>query len=669
MKTKLTRREVLQFVGGSALGVLLSPIPWKVLDDTAIWTQNWPWTPKPMRGDIAYRTTTCTLCPASCGMRSRTVGAQPISSSGLQRHPFSHGALCTTGILAHHLRYHPARLKNAVKTAAQSDARTQVSLSDALGEIGSIVKRSSSVVIVDERPGRTVSNLYREIAAANSNVCYVEFTKGGFESLGAMSGTAAASAGYDLDNARFILSFGAPLMDGWGSPSRTASYLDKRRTQKLVQIEPVRTRTAEIASEWIAARPGSEAALALSIAQVMLAERLTSASALRAITDIDELTTFLAAYAPDAISQSAGIPADAIRTTARAFAAQGPSVAVTAHDAGADQQSAVMLLNILAGSVGSEGGIALRQEIPSDRSSAASGVKPSMLSKIPDRSVNVFILDESLSGSSIPDAVMRKKLVASGGVIVSLAPFAAPRSFAAQYVLPSTVAFETLTDVPGPFDSANTGLALSAALMPAPEGTMDALQFAQKLADVSGAQLSSAGSSEEILKKRVASVHASKRGTVFSASSGDIQDLKQLSSADDLWSALAEGGCWIDAPAARAGQLSCRVMPELKNISPAPQQSNGTLLVVPIAEAAAYAGTPVSPLVSKLSQESGLRLSAHQAYVNPRTAAANGIEHGSTVSLRTKNGTMNVQARVDARAMPDMVFVSCAAGTDRKSVV
>ena len=36
MAMSLTRRDAMLLLGGSALGVVLSPVPWKLLDDVAI---------------------------------------------------------------------------------------------------------------------------------------------------------------------------------------------------------------------------------------------------------------------------------------------------------------------------------------------------------------------------------------------------------------------------------------------------------------------------------------------------------------------------------------------------------------------------------------------------------------------------------------------------------
>ena len=51
---KIDRRSFLALGLGAAAGTALSPIPWKLADDSAIWTQNWPWTPVPDEGEVSY---------------------------------------------------------------------------------------------------------------------------------------------------------------------------------------------------------------------------------------------------------------------------------------------------------------------------------------------------------------------------------------------------------------------------------------------------------------------------------------------------------------------------------------------------------------------------------------------------------------------------------------
>jgi hypothetical protein len=46
---KISRRDLLTWGGGLTAGMLVTPVPWKLMDDTAKWTQNWPWIPQPSR--------------------------------------------------------------------------------------------------------------------------------------------------------------------------------------------------------------------------------------------------------------------------------------------------------------------------------------------------------------------------------------------------------------------------------------------------------------------------------------------------------------------------------------------------------------------------------------------------------------------------------------------
>ena len=46
----LDRRDFFKFVGGSAVGLVFTPVPWTLLNDTAKWSQNWSWIPRPREG-------------------------------------------------------------------------------------------------------------------------------------------------------------------------------------------------------------------------------------------------------------------------------------------------------------------------------------------------------------------------------------------------------------------------------------------------------------------------------------------------------------------------------------------------------------------------------------------------------------------------------------------
>ena len=281
----ITRREILRFVGGSALGLLLTPIPWKALDDSALWTQNWPWIPEPSRGDISYKLTTCSLCPAACGMRVRCIGNQPVSLSGIHTHPLNQGALCPVGIVAHHLRYHPARVSRPLRITGKnrSSQSTIMTFDEALHDISlgmkDAVVSSRTIAIVDGRPGRMASLLFQQFASHIPNGKYISYGEPSLDLLVSMFEKPIGQLGYDLDNAQTILSFGVPLLDNWGTPARVARYLEKKSESKqnIIQIETFQSRTAGMADRWIPIRPGTDAVFALGLAHIILKDNLFSA--------------------------------------------------------------------------------------------------------------------------------------------------------------------------------------------------------------------------------------------------------------------------------------------------------------------------------------------------------------------------------------------------------
>ena len=120
MDLDFSRRDILFAATGSAVGIALSPLPWKLLGDSAIWTQRSRFAPELLRGDVTTRLSACTLCPAGCALRARCVGGRPVSMAPVPGHPVSRGALCATGFALHHLPAHPLRLKGPAQIAPKS---------------------------------------------------------------------------------------------------------------------------------------------------------------------------------------------------------------------------------------------------------------------------------------------------------------------------------------------------------------------------------------------------------------------------------------------------------------------------------------------------------------------------------------------------------------------
>ena len=95
---------------------------------------------------------------------------------------------------------------------------------------------------------------------------------------------------------------------------------------KIVVIDPVRTRTAKQADWHIRIRPGTDAALALGMMNVIIAEDLVDHDYIEKYTlGFDELQARAAEYPPERVADITGVPAADLRRLAREYAATQPS--------------------------------------------------------------------------------------------------------------------------------------------------------------------------------------------------------------------------------------------------------------------------------------------------------------------------------------------------------
>jgi hypothetical protein len=251
----LTRRDFFTLGLGAAVAVPLTPMPWKLIDDSAKWSQNWSWIPRPPSGPRTVRKTICTLCPAGCGMDVRCVGQNLVGISPTAGHPVSRGVLCPYAFGAHQLPFHPARLLTTLRKG------TPVPLEQAQAEIAARIRRGV-FGIVDERPGRAVSAAYQRLVAARGGL-YGTAPRAESSTLAriaAGSGLDVSDLGLALENVRTLVSFGAPVLESWATPGRVLTLWREKRLD-IVQVEPEMSKTAALASVWVQNRANAQSAI------------------------------------------------------------------------------------------------------------------------------------------------------------------------------------------------------------------------------------------------------------------------------------------------------------------------------------------------------------------------------------------------------------------------
>jgi molybdopterin guanine dinucleotide-containing S/N-oxide reductase-like protein len=136
----------------------------------------------------------------------------------------------------------------------------------------------------------------------------------------------------------------------------------RRRGAKLVVIDPYRTRTAKLADWHLPINPGTDAALALGMMHVIIRENLFDADYVSRYTvGFENLKAKAQEYPPEKVAHLTGIAADDIRTLAREYATQRPSVirvnyGIQRSDGGGMAMRAVTMLPCLIGSWKEVGG-------------------------------------------------------------------------------------------------------------------------------------------------------------------------------------------------------------------------------------------------------------------------------------------------------------------------
>lgn len=258
--------------------------------------------------------TTCFNCESACGLLAYVdkKSNEIRKFEGNPVHPGSRGKNCAKGPATINQVNDPDRIMAPLKRVGPRGAGQwkEVSWDEALADIGGRIRkalqenRRDEVVYHVGRPGAEgfIDRVLRAwgIDGHNShtNIC----------SGGARFGYAIWS-GYDRPspdyaNARFILALNAHLESGhYFNPHAQRISEGLKRGAKMAVVDPRLSNTASMSTYWLPTRPGSEAALLLAMAHVILEEGLYDRGFMERWTNWRETLGFLQSR-----TQSDGVP-------------------------------------------------------------------------------------------------------------------------------------------------------------------------------------------------------------------------------------------------------------------------------------------------------------------------------------------------------------------------
>lgn len=597
----LNRRNFIKLIVGGAVGTGLSPLPWKLTDDIAIWTQNFPWLNVPPVGEFLHEKTVCKLCPGGCGIEVRKVDERAVKIEGRTDYPVNPGGICPLGMGGLQLLYneqnrftHPKKRVGSRGSGKFIDISWDEALEILAERISALSKRGNagSFAAVDGNPaGSTMALMVEHLLKAVGSPNYMRIPSAEDTSLiaGKLMMGSRGPVSYDLENSDFVLSFGAGLLEGWGAPGRVINAWgmwkddSSRRKCKIVQIESRASNTASKADQWIAARPGTEAALVLGIANVIIREGLHDSEFLENSTsgfsdwtteDGDSRTGFSsvvkARYTPDKVSKITGVDSDVIVSVAREFAKAKAPVAVCGKGKGSLNGSlyefmSVYALNALVGSIDKSGGMFINDPLPGIfKDMAVSGQSPngsSLINNLTESilndsgvSVDTLFVFSANPAYTLPDGGDFKRALARVPFIVSFSPYYDETSLMADLVLPDHNPLERMDDIVWPAGLQYPLYGLSRPVVDPLYNTRNSGDVIIELAKRIGDSVKSAfpwKNYEAVLKVRAKNLFDSAPGLTKYDGSPVWENLSSGSEIkpdydgfDKMWKALKRNGLW-----------------------------------------------------------------------------------------------------------------------------
>ena len=314
-------------------------------------------------------------CPDTCAWTVSVHEGRASALTGDPDHPFTAGGLCTkVNRFLEDRVYHPDRLLQPLKRSGPkgSGAYTEVSWDEALDDIAqhlrSVIDTFGAEAVLPYSylgtqgfvQGEGVSNpFFARMGAAeltravcgDAGIAGTEVTMGGDVAL----------LPEELEHSRYIILWGTNTLS---TNLHLWPFIRKARDRgaTVVVIDPLETRTAKAADWHVRPLPGTDAALALGLMNVIVAEDLVDhAYVERHTVGFTELRERLADYGPDRVAALTGLDVDEIVRLARAYATTRPAairllVGLEHHQFGAETYRAIACLPALVGAWSERGG-------------------------------------------------------------------------------------------------------------------------------------------------------------------------------------------------------------------------------------------------------------------------------------------------------------------------
>lgn len=291
-------------------------------------------------GDTAILKSVCRSCHGGCGVLLHVRDGRLIKVEGDRASPLNHGRLCPIGTVTVDLVYHPKRLQFPMRRSGPrgSGQWQRISWDQALDEISTRLlairaECGPEAIALGTGTGRHhirwVSRFGHALGTPNwcepgfaqcfhprVNTCILTF------------GDFPVSDFTGETPPRCMLFWGHnPINSGPDGETRFNVHEALSHNPKIIVVDPRQTELAKKADVWLQIRPGADDALALSMLNVLIEERLYDEPFVRRWTHgFDALAERVKLLTPEWAEPITWVGAEKIRAAARLFAQTRPAM-------------------------------------------------------------------------------------------------------------------------------------------------------------------------------------------------------------------------------------------------------------------------------------------------------------------------------------------------------
>ena len=275
--------------------------------------------------------TFCGMCgpSAGCGIYAFVKNGRFTRVAGMKESPVNRGGVCPKGQAAPQWVYSPDRLKKPLRrVGAKGEGKFQeISWNEAIGIVAEKLKDQkkqygpeSLAMLSPAR--RSYSDFMQRFLIVHGSPNYGHSGICAMQRGFAFSYTLGGMPACDYEKSDVILVWARqPIYSGPAQSGARRYIAAKKRGAKIIAVKPSVEADSGMADIWVPLRPGTDAALALSMLHVIAGDNLID----KAFVDkycygYDKLEAHVRQYTPEWGERITGVPAGQIRDVARIYA-------------------------------------------------------------------------------------------------------------------------------------------------------------------------------------------------------------------------------------------------------------------------------------------------------------------------------------------------------------